>query len=193
MSLEPLQQVLKDLKQTQWQKEQVFGQLLATWSQIVGAAVAAQAQPIQITPRKVLLVATSSSAWAQNLAFERRRILNKLNAQVEHPFTDIRFSTSQWPRQSLNARHRSAVPPSITPTSLQRSFTVPKPEPTDPSIAFDRWTQAVQTRAREYSACPACHCPTPLAELQRWSVCNLCAVRANQEITPPSNTSNSYR
>lgn len=182
MPLEPVRQVISTLKQTQWQHEQEFVQLLDAWSQIVGSAVAAQAQPIQITPRKVLIVATSSSAWAQNLAFERRRILHKLNAQLEHPFVDIRFCTSQWIQPVLKTRRRPSVPPSITPASLQRPSTIAKPDPSpDPSTAFDRWTQAIQTQSQGCPACPICQCPTPAAELQRWSVCSLCAVRGEPE------------
>lgn len=189
MPLQPVQKVLSSLKQTQWQHEQEFVRLLDTWSQIVGPAVAAQAQPIQITSRKILLVATSSSAWAQNLAFERSRILTKLNAQTEHALTDIRFTNSQWPRRSLNARRNVGVPSSITPASLLPSFPVTSLEPSpDPTTAFDRWTEAIHKRSQGYSACPACQCPTPATELQRWSVCSLCAVRENPEL--PNSDSN---
>ncbi|NJN38442.1 MAG: DUF721 domain-containing protein [Acaryochloridaceae cyanobacterium CSU_3_4] len=183
MPLEPLQQVLTDLKHRQWQQEQVFVQLLDAWSQIVGTVVAAQAQPIQITPSKVLLIATSSSTWAQNLAFERKRILNKLNALVPDPFTDIRFSTSQWPSPARLPRRPPASLSSITPASLQRSLGTPPPgsRSDDPTMAFDRWSQAIRSQSQAYPNCPVCHCPTPPAELQRWSVCSLCAVRANQK------------
>lgn len=182
MPLEPLQQVLTTLKKTQWQHEQEFGRLLDAWTQIVGAVVAAQAQPIQITPRKVLLVATSSPVWAQNLAFERRRLLHKLNAHVKIPFTDIRFSTRQWPLQARKPRQS----PSITPFSSHQAFATPQLAPSpDPNIAFDRWSQTIQTKAKNYPTCPTCHCPTPLSEMKRWSVCSLCAVReTNHSGTP---------
>ncbi|KAI9132577.1 DUF721 domain-containing protein [Acaryochloris sp. CCMEE 5410] len=178
MSLHPVQQVLSTLKQTHWQHEQEFVQLLDTWTQIVGPVVAAQTQPIQITPRKILLVATASSAWAQNLAFERSRILHKLNIQLSYEFTDIRFSTSQWPRRSNNTHRRSSVPPSITPASLLPALPVDRLEPSpDPNEAFERWTNAIHKRSHGYPTCPICQCPTPKTELQRWSVCSLCAVR----------------
>lgn len=191
MSLEPVQQVLKSLKKTQWQQEQAFMRLLDTWSQIVGPAVAAQAQPVQITARKVLLVSTSSAAWAQNLAFERNRILQKLNTQTNHKFTDIRFSTSEWPRRSSKAPRQPAVPPTITPASLLSPLPLPQLAPSpDPAVAFERWTQAVHQRSKGFPACPACHCPTPITELKRWSVCSLCAVRqSEQPINDPNDKS----
>ena len=183
MPLEPLQQVLTTLKKTQWQHEQEFGKLLAAWTQLVGSVVAAQAQPIQITPQKVLLVATSSSVWAQNLAFERRRLLHKLNDHVKIPFTDIRFSTRQWPLQSCKTRRS----PSITPFALPQTFATPRLAPSpDPNIAFDRWSQTIRTKVQNHPTCPTCLCPTPLPELQRWSVCSLCAVRdIEQPKRPP--------
>ncbi len=182
MSLEPVQQVLSTLKQTHWQHEQEFVQLLDTWAQIVGPVVAAQTQPIQITPRKALLVATASSAWAQNLAFERSRILNKLNTRLPYAFTDIRFLTSQWSRGSSKTRRRPSVPPSITPASLLPPLSVSQLEPSpDPNIAFERWSEAIHERSQEYPTCPSCQCPTPATELQRWSVCSLCAVRQPEQ------------
>jgi predicted nucleic acid-binding Zn ribbon protein len=185
MPLEPLQQVLTDLKNRQWQQQQAFVHLLDAWSQIVGTVVAAQAQPIQITSGKVLLVATSSSAWAQNLAFERKHILNKLNTLVPDPFTDIRFSTSQWPSSTRLSRRPpvSQSSSSSTPASSQRSRATPLPRSRsdDPTLAFNRWSEAVRSQFQAYPHCPVCHCSTPPAELQRWSVCSLCAVRANQE------------
>lgn len=182
MSLEPVQQVLSVLKQTHWQHEQEFIQLLETWTQIVGPVVAAQTQPIQITSQKVLLVATTSSAWAQNLAFERSRILSKLNTQLPYAFTDIRFSTSQWSRRGHKTRRRSSVPPSITPASLLPALPVSPLEPSpDPKVAFERWTEAIRERSQGCPTCPSCQCPTPATELQRWSVCSLCAVRQPED------------
>ncbi|WP_299493770.1 DUF721 domain-containing protein [Acaryochloris sp. IP29b_bin.137] len=194
MSLEPVQQVLKSLKQTQWQQEQQFVRLLDTWSQIVGPAVAAQSQPIQITARKVLLVATSSSAWAQNLAFERNRILLKLNTQTQQALTDIRFTTSEWPRRSAKPR-RLSVPPPITPVNLMPPHPLPQlksgSNPSDPTAAFDRWTEAIHQRFQGFPTCPRCQCPTPITELKRWTVCSLCAVRPIEQPIDAPNPSNS--
>lgn len=181
MPLKPVQQVLKSLKQNQWQQEQAFVRLLQAWSQIVGPAVAAQAQPLQITPRKVLLVVVSSSAWAQNLAFERNRILQKLNSQLNPPLTDIRFTTHQWSQPSAQSRHH-AVPPAITPAHLVPPRPLQQMAPsTNPTEAFERWTKAVHQRSQGFPTCPQCQCPTPITELKRWSVCNLCAVRVDPD------------
>lgn len=183
MSLKPIQQVLTDIRSHQWQKEQEFAHLLDLWSQIVGAVVAAQAQPIQVTSSRVLLVATASSVWAQNLAFERSRILIKLNAQVQEPLIDIRFSTSQW-----SPRKRRGLGQTLPPSMHNRSTPHgPDQRPDlaveiDAHVAFERWSQRIKSQAQGHCPCPICGCPTPKAELQRWGRCGLCAVR-NPEST----------
>jgi predicted nucleic acid-binding Zn ribbon protein len=119
MGLDGVNQVLTGLKgryisaeQRQFQKIQLY------WEEVVGPNVANHARPVGLF-RGVLKVATMSSAWAQNLVFERQRILAKLNQKLgeqsplreQPPLTeqptqgqppepqflkDIRFSTAQW-------------------------------------------------------------------------------------------------
>ncbi|NEO32743.1 MAG: DUF721 domain-containing protein [Symploca sp. SIO3C6] len=72
-----------------------FQRLLKGWPQIVGATAAQHTRPYSIS-RDVLYVATSSSAWAQELKFRRISILKKLNAQFPNLIVDIRFSTAEW-------------------------------------------------------------------------------------------------
>jgi predicted nucleic acid-binding Zn ribbon protein len=82
---------------------QQFQRLVKLWAEVAGASVAAQSRPISID-RGVLYVATASSAWAQDLMFKRRRLLQQLNsrladsasAPLSEPLSDIRFSPAQW-------------------------------------------------------------------------------------------------
>jgi predicted nucleic acid-binding Zn ribbon protein len=185
MPFSSLQQVLGGFEDhDNWQKRKQFRQLLHCWSEVVGGVVAAQTQPVFIQ-RQVLQVATSSAAWAQNLAFERQRILEKLNACLPYPITDIRFSTANWRSEKLKQLYSNAaessilwqdhpsrvsIAPSTQPVSLSPSIQ-------DPQTAFQRWAAIVRDRSRHLPACPVCQCPTPPGELQRWSVCAVCAVK----------------
>lgn len=182
MSFKSLPQLLNSISnQESWRGRQQFQKLLACWFDVVGAAVAAQTRPVSIQ-RQVLQVATSSSAWAQNLAFERHRILEKLNERLGLGLTDIRFSTAHWqvefrPSGVENAseavilwrEHPSRV------TEIPRSFR--QPTPRDPQIAFRNWARAVRAQSQHLPLCPACHSPTPEGELIRWSICSLCAAQ----------------
>ncbi|HEY9640710.1 MAG TPA: DciA family protein [Coleofasciculaceae cyanobacterium] len=177
--MKSLQQVLGILDhQESWKGRRQFQQLLACWGDVVGVAVATQTRPIAIQ-RHVLSVATSSSAWAQNLAFERHRILDKLNDRLSLSLTDIRFSTAHWHThssppetpetavlwQNHPSRVAAAAPLPISPPSL------------DPQTAFRSWARTMRSRAQHLPLCPSCQCPTPTGELERWSVCSLCAAK----------------
>ncbi|GAB4378627.1 MAG: DUF721 domain-containing protein [Elainellaceae cyanobacterium] len=191
MPFNSLNQVLNALeKHDTWKQRQQFRQLWVCWTEVVGIAVSAQTRPLFIQ-RQVLQVATSSSSWAQNLAFERHRILEKLNARLPYQLTDIRFSPAQWrssnksdaasaesdilwqnhPSQLLHSsgRKKRAFDPASAPAAHAL--------PTDPQTAFQTWAAVVQARSRHLPPCPICQCPTPPGELQRWSICALCAAK----------------
>lgn len=181
MSFESLNRVLGSLRnQEGWQEQVQFQHLLQCWPEAVGPLVKAQTRPIGLTKQRVLRVATSSSVWAQNLAFERHRILEKLNTRLLKPLVDIRFSTGQWQGSSLRQasgleqvwrNHPSQLPSGHDDATF-------KPEVTSGSqTAFTRWASQVQARSRCLPLCPKCDCPTPPGELQRWSVCALCAAK----------------
>ncbi|MEO0375646.1 MAG: DUF721 domain-containing protein [Cyanobacteria bacterium P01_A01_bin.17] len=183
MALEPVDHVLSKLRKAQWKQQREFGKLQHAWAEVVGSAVAAQAQPTQINAQQVLFVSTSSAVWAQNLAFERQRLLAKLNALLDKPLTDIRFSTSQW--RSRSTHSQTSKP--WTPKSLVRgpNGTGTPKAGTDHQEVFLRWSERVKAQSQKYPSCPQCHCATPPAELQRWSVCCLCAVRPqNSNVRP---------
>jgi predicted nucleic acid-binding Zn ribbon protein len=183
MTLTSLHRVLGSLRQQEgWKTGQQFQHLLACWVEVVGAAVAAQTRPTAIY-RDVLQVATSSSVWAQNLVFERHRILEKLNPRLSSPLTDIRFSTAQWHQHSnTNARDDEASamwqdhPSQLRTIPLSPQIGGPQ-KSTDPNRAFQNWAKTMRMRSQHLPLCPQCQCPTPPGELKRWSVCALCATK----------------
>lgn len=113
-----------------WETQQQFRLIIAKWSEVVGATVAAHTRPTGID-RGVLWVATSSSIWAQELTFKRHLILRKLSEKLGEKLRkkdastlgsidikDIRFSPGQWrPRfddaSPIMANHPSYLPPRI--------------------------------------------------------------------------------
>lgn len=182
MSLRSLQHILGTLqKQSRWQ-EQPFQRLLKCWAEVVGAAVAAHTQPLSIG-RGTLWVATSSAAWAQTLTFERQRILEKLNPRLPSPLVDIRFSTAQWHRSSSSSPTASQSQDSLWrdhPSCFVAAPRVPTsgtPNSSNPNAAFQHWAKVMQARTNGLPLCPQCRCPTPSGELERWTVCSICAAK----------------
>lgn len=156
------------------------------WPEVVGEAVAAQTYPVNLR-RQVLQVATSTPAWAQNLTFQRQRILKKLNSRL-HPPSWI--SALALPLGMRGRAWLTLLPPmrnwwtgstpspvSSTPkrpTTPRRSSLSPSSE--EAKAAFERWAQLVKRQQTQQNLfpCPACGCPTPAAELERWLVCGFC-------------------
>jgi predicted nucleic acid-binding Zn ribbon protein len=182
MSFQSLPQLLNSIStQESWRGRQQFQKLLACWLDVVGAAVAAQTRPLGIQ-RQVLQVATSSAAWAQNLAFERHRIVEKLNQRLTLDLTDIRFSTAHWQLEFRRTGVENASEAVILwrehpsrVTGLPRSLRPPTPR--DPQTAFRNWARTVRAQSQHLPLCPCCQSPTPEGELIRWSMCSLCAAQ----------------
>ena len=66
-------------------------QIWDVWEDVVGEAIARQAQPHQIR-NTVLWVTVSSSTWMQQLEFMKKQMANQLNDRIgEKVITDIRF------------------------------------------------------------------------------------------------------
>ena len=66
-------------------------QIWDVWDDVVGVAIARQAQPHQIR-NMVLWVTVSSSTWMQQLEFMKQQIVGRLNdCMGEKVITDIRF------------------------------------------------------------------------------------------------------
>lgn len=176
MPLQPLNQVLHGLRtHPMWQEQRQFQLLLECWPEIVGPVVEAQTRPLAISRQRVLRVATSSAVWAQNLAFERHLILEKLNQRLSSPLVEIQFSTGQWLQSpSTRAVKAEAL---LSQPSPRLKLAPPPPRPPDSQTAFQQWAKTVQARSQQHPLCPQCRCPTPPAELQRWRTCGLCAVK----------------
>lgn len=185
MSFQSLPHLLNAVThQENWRGRQQFQQLVACWLEVVGSVVSAQTRPIAIQ-RQVLQVATSSSVWAQNLAFERHRILDKLNARLQLNLTDIRFSSAQWQsdfyRNGVENSSETVIlwrehPSRVSqPPSARLAASLPIAR--DPQTAFRNWARTVRAQSHHLPLCPTCHSPTPEGELRRWSVCGLCAAQ----------------
>ncbi len=187
MALEGLSGLIKGLEnQASWQAQRQFRLVVQHWPKAVGFAVARQTRPVAIQ-RSTLYVATATAAWAQTLAYERLNILRKLNQHQRRPLKNIRFSTAQWqqpkpppaPTPSVQ-KHPSYV--GISETSLQDSAPQHGPlskarEPQTPAEAFNRWATTIQKMQQTQSTCPHCQCSCPQGELDRWSICALCATK----------------
>ncbi|MGK7887904.1 MAG: DUF721 domain-containing protein [Leptolyngbyaceae cyanobacterium] len=204
MALSSLGQLVGSLEQRpQWRSHQQFQAILEHWPTAVGELVAAQTHPLAIR-RQVLDVATSSSVWAQNLAFQRHHILAKLSGYIpDHSLKDIRFSPAQWrqlrptkpqgqqhypdtPSETLKTYHLeqsearqlwSYHPCKLSHHSRQSESSHPVPHPLSPTQTFQDWATQVQARSQHLPKCPSCGSPTPSGELKRWGVCSLCATK----------------
>lgn len=187
--MDAISQLIHQLEdQPQWQAQRQFRQVSDCWPRVVGTAVATQTQPVRIV-QGVLFVAVASSTWGQTLTFERLRILEKLNPLVKPPIRDIRFSTGEWFRRPKAQRqgNRSATSETAVLLRSHPSYCPPAvPGSGSPSVpktaaaAFQNWANRCQQEARHQAQCPRCSCPCPRGELQRWSVCSLCAAKAWQ-------------
>ena len=182
MGLEPLHGTITGLtNRPEWQSQQQFEALCRRWSTVVGPAVAARTRPTG-NRQGVLQVAVESGPWAQNLTFERRRILKKIKDELPSPLVDslrdIQFSTARW--DEAIARSPNPVAPPVTgapagrvPPSPPSLPVPPAPRPSSQE-AFARWAARMQARSQQLPPCPHCHCPTPTAEMDRWNRCGAC-------------------
>jgi predicted nucleic acid-binding Zn ribbon protein len=163
----------------EWQ-EDPFQRLLTCWVEVVGAVVANHTKPLSLQ-RDVLQVATSSAVWAQNLTFERQRLILKLNQKLSIGLKDIHFSTARWQRPQNIPKGQQIISRSEHPSYVGDGMSINKnnvmPKAKDANGAFQNWARTVQGQSHNLPLCPLCHCPTPPGELQRWGVCSLCAVK----------------
>jgi predicted nucleic acid-binding Zn ribbon protein len=185
MTFEGLKAVLTQLKKTHWQDQQAIEQLLRLWPELVGPEVAAQTRPASLSAQGILQVSTSSGVWAQNLAFERVRLLVKVRAAWNPAVKDIYFSPRQWyQRLATQPLSLEADLSTIQRTGMiQRGISDPK----DAQAAFANWAKSVQHNANQHATrCPICECLTPVVELNRWGRCALCTSRP--DAAEPSRT-----
>lgn len=176
MTFDSIEQLLKGLKILQLSPEQQqFQEVLQVWPQVAGERVAAQTCPVSLE-RGVLSVATSSAPWSQELTFQARHILQKLNQQLSSPLGKIRFSPGQW-QPSVPAPGPEVLSPHPSQVGEIRLPELSSSRPVDPQEAFAQWQQRVKVRSELWPLCPKCGVPAPAGELERWSVCALCLAK----------------
>ena len=200
MSLTGLPNILHDIQsRSSWQQRRQYLFILEKWSDIVGESVAKQTCPLGVY-QKALQVAVSSSVWSQALAFERVRILAKINALLggdsSLAIADIHFSTAKWATQQQTIAQAKVVMedhPSYLPaiaSSIQKANhkpdlksnklklpDIPKP-PENASEAFQRWQTVMKLRTNQLPNCPRCDRPALIGEISRWQMCRVCAIES---------------
>jgi predicted nucleic acid-binding Zn ribbon protein len=179
MSLKSVTDILGVLEIPAKFQEQPLQILLKHLTEVVGLGIAAHARPVSMQ-RDVLRVATSSASWAQNLTFERTRLLLKLNQKLPTPLVDIRFSSAGWKLPPDLEKPKPTVSPHEHPSYLGNRVKVRREVPPthkNPNAAFQFWSQSIQERSHGLPLCPQCHSPTPSGELKRWSVCSICVAK----------------
>ncbi|MEA5534236.1 DUF721 domain-containing protein [Crocosphaera sp. XPORK-15E] len=172
MTLNSLNQLLTNLiAQPHLAAYQRYQTVCQAWDEVVNERVAAQTRPLSIN-RNILWVATASAVWAQQLSLTRYSLLKQLNTHLSsEPLENIRFSSAQWYQ-----------PQPLTPDPISRaSESLSSEVTTNPQEAFEQWVKVLQHRDQALPLCPQCHCPTPLAELNRWDKCSLCMIRYWQQ------------
>ncbi len=178
MSLNSVNQILDILKtQAQWQEPPLLI-LIRCWHEVVGNTYADNTRPVSIG-RDVLRVATSSAAWAQNLTFERKRLLLKVNEKLASPLVDIHFSTAGWHSLPLPKPEKKIASLHEHPSFIDSPVGSHDVKTFAPSAAaaFNNWAERVKARFSNLPLCPECQCPTPPGELERWGVCALCGAK----------------
>lgn len=162
--------VIKSLEtDSRWSQFRLMQTIQGLWPQVVGDPVAKHTSPLRLQ-RQTLQVATSTGAWAQNLAFQKQLILTKLNPHLSSPVADIRFLPAEWHRRDPSPGV-SESPPGPQPRPSPRSLT---PPPQTPEEALERWIKRVKQAQRQMKICPRCGHPCPPEELQRGPVCGFC-------------------
>lgn len=142
----------------------------AAWSEVVGADVAANAQPLKIE-RGALIVMARSGAWSQQLTFLGERIVRDLRAKLSAPqFETLRFRVGRLPMAAgaVRARPRTAAAGRATP---QRAAS------TDAAEAIARFRDDVRAywRAKEDAGWKSCDRCGALIAPRSGSLCGLCA------------------
>ena len=183
MFFSSLEQTLAQItNQPGWEKYQQYRQLLECWPKIVSKEIGQQTRPLYIN-RQVLLVATSSSVWAQELTLQRYTLLKQLNTQLTFSLKDIRFSSSQWQQTSdrnllgQNSQNLHSLHPSRININAAQIDNDRLPLVNAPQAVVQRWLTVLQERSSNLSVCPQCHSPTPEGELKRWFLCCHCAAK----------------
>ena len=189
MHFDSVDQILAQLeRQPGWEKFREYRQLLKCWHKTVNPNTAEHTRPLYIT-RQILWVATSSSARAQELSFQRYILLKRLNKQLGFTLKDIRFSDSQW-HQTATSINRQDLRPIFVISDRQKSLATITPaidiklKTTDKfesssakaKQAARRWLKTLEDRNPSVF-CPNCQAATPKEEIKRWKLCHHCVAQ----------------
>ncbi|MFT4042441.1 MAG: DUF721 family protein [Gordonia sp. (in: high G+C Gram-positive bacteria)] len=88
-----------------WEPQIAEGTLFGMWEQIVGADIAAHAQP-EVLREKVLYIQAESTAWATQLRYVQAQILAKIAAAVgDGMVTSLRITGPKAPSWQKGPRH----------------------------------------------------------------------------------------
>jgi predicted nucleic acid-binding Zn ribbon protein len=198
-----VEQILTQLEtQPGWEKFREHRQLLKCWSRVVNQQTAQYTRPLYLN-RQILYIATSSSARAQELSFQRYTLLKRLNQQpLPTEIKDIRFSSSQWHQESNLPPHQSSLLTisdrqkiKIAPTQLIDLKQDNPPANGEKQLspqeraknAAQRCLRTMKLRSEVTLACPQCGSVISQTELNRWNLCHHCvAQKWSAEYRPPT-------
>jgi hypothetical protein len=161
-----------------FQRQHQLLRALDHWQNIVGADVATHAQPLELRD-KTLFVAVSSPTWAQQLAFQRRTLLNRLKALLgDNVLNDIRFQTTGWAERNLK---RTANPEKKT-KKISRKTSTRQPPALPEARTLDERLERVKKLAHwsmnQWPCCPRCGLAAPASELERHGYCIHCFLKS---------------
>lgn len=165
------------LSQPQWEKQRRYHLLTKCWYQIINKKIAQHTRPVSLRD-DILFIATSSSAWSQDLNLQRRSLIIKINHRVESPIKDLHFASVKWyqnqtipiDQEDDNKEH----PSTIIPESSFNLF------PNDtPQEVLEKWLEIIKKRSITWKICPRCKTHCPEGELKRWGICLICFQEEN--------------
>ncbi|MBD2099924.1 DUF721 domain-containing protein [Leptolyngbya sp. FACHB-261] len=175
MAWEASGQVLSNLQNREdWLGGQQFSRILHHWAEIVGPVVAASTRPVSVQ-RQVLQVAVASSVWAQTLAFERPRILAKLNPLLPEPLADLHFSAARWHTRVQPAKPVAGRKPPLTRSSERPSASAQvqrqlwEAHPSRVTSGVDGSVQVGQAPSIEAHNEPSPELNNPMTAFQTWA------------------------
>ncbi len=163
MSFEGIDKILNALtQQPGWEEYHHYRQILLAWERSISPRLRDKTRVVSLS-RGVVFIATSSAALAQDLTLQRSNLIKLLNATLDQPVTDIRFSSAAWQEKS-NSKHSSTLDSRL-------------PTPDSPS-SESGFSHSFGQRSLTWTTCPICAAPTPEKELRRWNCCAFCWSRS---------------
>lgn len=150
------------------------------WSECVPKKAAQHSRVEGFDGKGILCVTVESSVWAQQLTYQRLKIIKRLNRYVSQPIRDIKFSAAKWNQTPWRPHDRTSEhhPSRWHNPDPNREVSPPTD---DPQRALARFRDTVERRSRHLPPCPQCGAATPPGELERWGSCCICFNQARSE------------